>query len=67
MNKKITQLENKLDKIRKDKAKAQQQKEEAENKIKSCLAQEKDIEASPPVVGFSAGVAACLPRCKESQ
>lgn len=45
MNKKITQLENKLDKIRKDKAKAQQQKEEAEKKIKSCLAQEKDIEA----------------------
>lgn len=45
MNKKITQLENKLDKIRKDKAKAQQQKEEAENKIKSCLAQEKDVEA----------------------
>ena len=44
MNKKITQLENKLEKIRKDKTKAQQQKEEAENKIKSCLAQEKDVE-----------------------
>ena len=45
MNKKITQLENKLEKIRKDKTKAQQQKEEAENKIKSCLAQEKDVKA----------------------
>ena len=45
MNKKITQLENKLEKIRKDKTKAQQQKEEAENKIKICLAQEKDVEA----------------------
>lgn len=45
MNKKITQLENKLDKIRKDKAKAQQQKEDADHKIKSCLAQEKDVEA----------------------
>ena len=45
MNKKITQLENKLEKIRKDKTKAQQQKEEAENKIKSYLAQEKDVEA----------------------
>ena len=45
MNKKITQLENKLEKIRKDKTKAQQKKEEAENKIKSCLAQEKDVKA----------------------
>lgn len=45
MNKKITQLENKLEKIKKDKIKVQQQKEEAENKIKSCLAQEKDVKA----------------------
>ncbi|WP_148881143.1 hypothetical protein [Streptococcus sp. Marseille-P7376] len=45
MNKKITQLENKLDKIRKDKAKAQQQKEDADHKIKKCIAQEKDMEA----------------------
>lgn len=45
MNKKINQLENKLEKIRKDKEKAQQQKEDADHKIKSCLAQEKDVEA----------------------
>lgn len=45
MNKKITQLENKLEKIRKDKEKAQQQKEDADHKIKSCLAQEKNVEA----------------------
>lgn len=45
MNKKITQLEHKLEKVKKDKAKAQGQKEEAEKRIKSCIAQEKDLEA----------------------
>lgn len=45
MNKKITQLENKLEKIRKDKEKAQQQKEEADKKIKNYINQEKDLEA----------------------
>ena len=45
MNKKKTQLENKLEKIRKDKEKAQQQKEEADKKIKNYINQEKDLEA----------------------
>ena len=45
MNKKITQLENKLEKMRKDKEKAQQQKEEADKKIKNYINQEKDLEA----------------------
>lgn len=45
MTKKISQLETKLKKIRDDKAKAQKQKEEADKKIKSCLALEKDVEA----------------------
>lgn len=45
MNKKITQLENKLEKVGNDKRKAQQQKQDAEEKIKNCIAQEKDLEA----------------------
>lgn len=45
MNKRINQLENKLEKIRRDKAKAQQQKEEATDKIKNYTVQEKDVEA----------------------
>lgn len=45
MNKRINQLENKLDKIRKDKAKAQRQKEEATDKIKNYTVQERDVEA----------------------
>lgn len=45
MNKRINQLENKLEKIRRDKAKAQRQKEEATEKIKNYTVQEKDVEA----------------------
>lgn len=45
MNKRINQLENKLEKIRRDKAKAQRQKEEATDKIKSYTVQERDVEA----------------------
>lgn len=45
MNKRINQLENKLEKIRRDKAKAQRQKEEATDKIKNYIVQEKDVEA----------------------
>ena len=45
MNKRINQLENKLEKIRRDKAKAQRQKEEATDKIKNYTVQEKDVEA----------------------
>lgn len=45
MNKKIKQLESKLEKVRKEKEKAQRQKEEADNKIKNCIGQEKDLEA----------------------
>ena len=45
MNKRINQLENKLEKIRKDKAKAQRQKEEATDKIKNYTVQERDVEA----------------------
>lgn len=45
MNKKIEQLEGKLEKVRKDKKKAQRQKEEADKKIKKCRGQEKDLEA----------------------
>lgn len=45
MNKRINQLENKLEKIRRDKAKAQRQKEEATDKIKNYTAQERDVEA----------------------
>ena len=45
MNKRINQLENKLEKIRKDKAKAQRQKEEAIDKIKNYTVQERDVEA----------------------
>ena len=45
MNKKIEQLEGKLEKIRNDKEKAQQQKEAADEKIKNYIAQEKDLEA----------------------
>lgn len=45
MNKRINQLENKLEKIRKEKAKAQRQKEEATDKIKNYTAQERDVEA----------------------
>lgn len=45
MNKRINQLENKLDKIRRDKAKAQRQKEEATDKIKNYTVQERDVEA----------------------
>lgn len=44
MNKRINQLENKLEKIRRDKAKAQRQKEEAIDKIKNYTAQERDVE-----------------------
>ena len=45
MNKRINQLENKLEKIRKDTAKAQRQKEEATDKIKNYTVQERDVEA----------------------
>lgn len=45
MNKRINQLENKLEKIRRDKAKAQRQKEEAIEKIKNYTVQERDVEA----------------------
>ncbi len=45
MNKRINQLENKLEKIRRDKAKAQRQKEEAIDKIKNYTVQERDVEA----------------------
>ena len=45
MNKRINQLENKLEKIRREKAKAQRQKEEATDKIKNYTVQEKDVEA----------------------
>lgn len=45
MNKRINQLENKLEKIRRDKAKAQRQKEEATDKIKNYSVQERDVEA----------------------
>ena len=41
----MNQLENKLEKIRRDKAKAQRQKEEATDKIKNYTVQEKDVEA----------------------
>ena len=44
MNKRINQLENKLEKIRRDKAKAQRQKEEATDKIKNYTVQERDVE-----------------------
>ena len=45
MNKKIVQLEGKLDKVRREKEKAQRQKEEADKKIKNCMGQEKDLKA----------------------
>ncbi|ORO78869.1 hypothetical protein [Streptococcus oralis] len=45
MNKRINQLETKLEKIRSDKAKAQRQKEEAIDKIKNYTVQERDVEA----------------------
>ncbi|AMH88512.1 hypothetical protein SPD57_00195 [Streptococcus sp. BJSWXB6CM1] len=45
MNKKIEQLEAKLERVRKDKKKAQQQKEAADEKIKNYINQEKDFEA----------------------
>lgn len=45
MNKKIKQLEAKLERVRKDKKKAQQQKEAADEKIKNYINQEKDLEA----------------------
>lgn len=45
MNKRINQLETKLEKIRRDKAKAQRQKEEAIDKIKNYTVQERDVEA----------------------
>lgn len=45
MNKRINQLENKLEKIRRDKAKAQRQKEEVTDKIKNYTVQERDVEA----------------------
>lgn len=45
MSKKIKQLEGKLEKVRKDKEKAQRQKEEADEKIKNYIVQEKDLEA----------------------
>ena len=45
MNKKIEQLEAKLERVRKDKKKAQRQKEAADEKIKNYINQEKDLEA----------------------
>ena len=45
MNKKIEQLEGKLEKVRKDKEKAQRQKEEVDKKIKTYINQDKDFEA----------------------
>lgn len=45
MSKKIKQLEGKLEKVRKDKEKAQRQKEEVDEKIKNYIVQEKDLEA----------------------
>ena len=45
MNKKMEQLEGKIEKIRKDKEKAQRQKEEVDKKIKNYINQEKDLEA----------------------
>lgn len=45
MNKKIEQLEAKLERVRKDKKKAQQQKEAVDEKIKNYINQEKDLEA----------------------
>ena len=45
MNKKIEQLEGKLERVRKDKKKGQQQKEAADEKIKNYINQEKDLEA----------------------
>ena len=45
MNKRINQLETKLEKIRRDKAKAQRQKEEVIDKIKNYTVQERDVEA----------------------
>ena len=45
MNKKILQLEGKLEKVRKEKEKAQRQKEEATDKIKNYAVQERDVEA----------------------
>ena len=45
MNKKIEQLEAKLERVRKDKKKAQRQKEAANEKIKNYINQEKDFEA----------------------
>ncbi|EJP20886.1 hypothetical protein HMPREF1125_1073 [Streptococcus oralis SK304] len=45
MNKRINQLENKLEKIKKDKEKAQRQKEEATDRIKNYTVQERDVEA----------------------
>jgi len=45
MNKKIEQLEGKLERVRKDKKKVQRQKEAADEKIKNYINQEKDLEA----------------------
>ena len=45
MNKKIEQLEGKLEKARREKEKAQLLKEEADKKIKNYINQEKDLEA----------------------
>ena len=45
MNKKIEQLEAKLERVRKDKKKAQRQKEAADEKIKNYINKEKDLEA----------------------
>lgn len=45
MNKKIEQLEAKLEKVRRKKGKAQRQKEAADEKIKNYINQEKDFEA----------------------
>lgn len=45
MNKKIEQLEGKLERVRKDKKKAQRQKEVADEKIKNYINQEKDLES----------------------
>ena len=45
MNKKIKQLEGKLEKVRREKEKAQRQKEAADEKIKNYINKEKDLEA----------------------
>ena len=45
MNKKITQIEGELEKVRKDKENPQRQIDDADKKIKDYINQEKDLEA----------------------